>query len=204
MRISSWGVSLPQGFWAAMCRSIQDAPDQRSNASRWRLDMSVEQAAWAVVRLANSNMESAVRTVSLQRGYDPRTFTLLSFGGAGPLHAADIATGLGIDEVLVPPHPGVLAALGLTVPDLQRDYVRTVLTPVDVDALPRLGVAFVALGGESATRSGRRSVVRRAGHEHELSTLATWDSHSSFEYRTPMNPTFYVHGSRVAIKHGTA
>jgi N-methylhydantoinase A len=109
------------------------------------LDMSVEQAAWAVVRLANSNMESAVRTVSLQRGYDPRTFTLLCFGGAGPLHAADIATGLGIDEVLVPPHPGVLAALGLTVPDLQRDYVRTVLTPLDADALPRLGVAFLAL-----------------------------------------------------------
>jgi N-methylhydantoinase A len=106
------------------------------------LDMSVEQAAWAVVRLANSNMESAVRTVSLQRGHDPRMFSLVPFGGAGPLHAAELASGLGIEEVIVPPHPGVMAALGLTVPDLQRDYVRTLLTRLDPDALPRLDAAF--------------------------------------------------------------
>jgi N-methylhydantoinase A len=110
-----------------------------------RLEMSVEQAAWAIVRLANSNMEGAVRSVSLQRGYDPRTFTLLPFGGAGPLHAADLATGLGIEDVMIPPYPGVLAALGLTVPDLQRDYVRTVLKPLRSDALRNLGASFEVL-----------------------------------------------------------
>jgi N-methylhydantoinase A len=110
-----------------------------------RLQISVEQAAWAVVRLANSNMEGAVRRVSLERGYDPRTFTLVPFGGAGPLHAADLAAGLGIEDVMVPPYPGVLAALGLTVPDLQRDYVRTVLKPLNIDALQNLGAAFEGL-----------------------------------------------------------
>jgi N-methylhydantoinase A len=109
------------------------------------LGMSTEEAAWAVVRLANSNMEVAVHTVSLQRGYDPRAFTLVPFGGAGPLHAADLATGLGIAEVMVPPHPGVLAALGLTVPDLQRDYVRTVLMTLRTGALQDLLRAFQEL-----------------------------------------------------------
>jgi N-methylhydantoinase A len=117
--------------------------------ARWALDtlarplgMSIEQAAWAVVRLANSNMEAAVRTVSLQRGYDPRSFTLVPFGGAGPLHAAELARGLGMTEVMVPPHPGVLAALGLTVPDLQRDYVRTVRKSLDERALKTLDRDF--------------------------------------------------------------
>jgi N-methylhydantoinase A/oxoprolinase/acetone carboxylase beta subunit len=99
---------------------------------------SVEETAWAIVRLANSNMERAVRTVTLQRAHDPRDFTLLPFGGAGPLHAAEMADGLGISTILVPPHPGVLAALGLTVPDLVRDYGRTVLMPeVDLEVLQR-------------------------------------------------------------------
>jgi N-methylhydantoinase A len=106
------------------------------------LGLTVEQAAWAVVRLANSNMERAVRTVTLQRGYDPRRFTLFAFGGAGPMHAAELADGLGIDHILVPPHPGVMAALGLTIPDLQRDLRRTVLLPLRGGELPALERAF--------------------------------------------------------------
>jgi N-methylhydantoinase A len=109
------------------------------------LGLTVEQAAWAVVRLANSNMDRAVRTVSLQRGYDPRRFTLFPFGGAGPLHAAELAEALGIRCILVPPHPGVMAALGLTVPDLQRDFYRTVLLPLSEDAIPALDEAFAGL-----------------------------------------------------------
>ena len=93
------------------------------------LGVSCESAAWAVVRLANSNMERAVRAVTLQRSHDPREFTLVPFGGAGPLHSAELADGLGMTRILIPPHPGVLAALGLTVPDLVRDFGRTVLRP---------------------------------------------------------------------------
>jgi N-methylhydantoinase A len=110
-----------------------------------RLELDLEQAAWAIIRLANSNMERAVRAVTLQRGYDPRRFTLFAFGGAGPLHAAELAEGLGMTQVLVPPHPGVMAALGLTVPDLQRDFYRTVLVRLDADAENRLQSAFAEL-----------------------------------------------------------
>lgn len=109
------------------------------------LAISIQQAAWSVVRLANSNMERAVRTVTLQRGYDPRRFTLFPFGGAGPLHAAELADDLGIEEALVPPHPGVMAALGLTVPDLQRDVHRTVLLGLSRAEMARLPNLFSEL-----------------------------------------------------------
>jgi N-methylhydantoinase A len=112
------------------------------------LGVSLESAAWAVVRLANSNMERAVRTVTLQRSHDPRDFTLVPFGGAGPLHAAELAEGLGMTRILIPPHPGVLAALGLTVPDLIRDYGRTVLLPADDVSVPLLDAAFSSLRRE--------------------------------------------------------
>lgn len=113
------------------------------------LALSIEQAAWAVVRLANSNMERAVRAVTLQRGYDPRRFALFPFGGAGPLHAADLAEGLGIETVLVPPHPGVMAALGLTVPDVARDFFRTLLLPLSLETLPTLEEAFRSLHAQA-------------------------------------------------------
>lgn len=113
------------------------------------LGLSIEEAAWAVIRLANSNMERAVRAVTLQRAYDPRRFTLFPFGGAGPLHAADLAEGIGITTILVPPHPGVMAALGLTVPDLARDYGRTLLTPLAADCEPILDAAFKGLEREA-------------------------------------------------------
>jgi N-methylhydantoinase A len=109
------------------------------------LGLTREQIAWAIVRLANSNMERAVRTVTLQRGYDPRRFTLVAFGGAGPLHAAEMASELGIERILVPPHPGVMAALGLTIPDLVRDLHRTVLVTLDPNALPVLDARFAEL-----------------------------------------------------------
>lgn len=144
-----------------------------------RLALTLEETAWAIVRLAISNMEAAVRTVTLQRGYDPRTFTLLPFGGAGPLHAVDLAAGLGIREVLVPTHPGVLAAVGLTVPPLQRDYLRTVLRAFDLDAANRLRTEFERiedgarrdLGGEVlfGELTMTRSVdLRFAGQSFEL------------------------------------
>jgi N-methylhydantoinase A len=122
------------------------------------LGLSVEQVAWAIVRLANSNMERAVRTVSLQRAYDPRRFTLFPFGGAGPLHAAELAEGLGIRSILVPPHPGVMAALGLTVPDLVRDYGRTILTPVEAGCERALNAAFSVLEDDALRDTEREDL----------------------------------------------
>jgi len=119
-----------------------------------RLRLSIEEAAWAGIRLANSNMERAVRRVTLGRSHDPRRFTLVPCGGAGPLHAAELADGLGIAGILVPPHPGVMAALGLTVPDLVREYGRTVLLKEGTSVDSTMETAFDRLE-ERAIRDTR-------------------------------------------------
>jgi N-methylhydantoinase A len=96
-----------------------------------RLGQPLENAAWGVVRVANSNMERAMRTISVERGHDPRRFTLVAFGGAGPLHACELASALRIPRVLIPPSPGVLSALGMIVADVVRDYSQTVMLPAE-------------------------------------------------------------------------
>ncbi|MAP11185.1 MAG: 5-oxoprolinase [Gammaproteobacteria bacterium] len=89
------------------------------------LSLSTRQAATGVLRVANANMERGIRVVSVQRGHDPRDFALVPFGGAGPLHAADVAESLGIPTVLVPPAPGILCAMGILMSDLRHDLVAT-------------------------------------------------------------------------------
>lgn len=92
-----------------------------------QMGLAVNDAARGVIALANANIDRAVRRVSIARGYDPRRFTLVAFGGAGPLHACEVAARLDIPRVLVPRYPGVLCALGLLVADITRDYSRSLL-----------------------------------------------------------------------------
>ena len=95
------------------------------------LNLTVEAAALGVIRVANAHMERALRRVSTARGIDPRPFALLPFGGAGPLHAAELAQLMGIQRVLVPRFPGVLSALGMLVADETRDDSRALLCDFD-------------------------------------------------------------------------
>jgi N-methylhydantoinase A len=88
---------------------------------------SVTDTALGIIRVVNSNMERAIRSISLERGYDPREFTLVPFGGAGPMHACELAQELGIPRALVPSHPGILSALGVAIADVVKDYSRTVM-----------------------------------------------------------------------------
>jgi N-methylhydantoinase A len=90
------------------------------------LGLALEQAAGAIVRIANDRMAGAIRMISLARGHDPRDFALFAFGGAGPLHAVALARELAIPKVLVPARPGLTNALGCVVADVRHDYVRTV------------------------------------------------------------------------------
>jgi N-methylhydantoinase A len=100
-----------------------------------RLDMEPEMVASSVVRIADSLMSQILRIVSVERGYDPRRFTLVAFGGAGPMHACSLAEGLDIDEIAVPPNPGMFSALGLLTADLFHDLSRALITRVDeIDA----------------------------------------------------------------------
>lgn len=91
---------------------------------------TVEAFASGIVRVAEATMEKALRTISVERGFDPREFTLVSFGGAGPLHACALAAGLEMPRVLVPRLPGALSALGILMSDMVKDYSRTVMLPL--------------------------------------------------------------------------
>ena len=92
-----------------------------------QLGLSAEEAALGVVRVVNASMERALRRVSVERGHDPRAFTLLPFGGAGPLHACELADALGMRRVLVPLFPGVLSAYGMLVADIVSDASLSIL-----------------------------------------------------------------------------
>ncbi len=98
------------------------------------LGLSADQAAAAVIRIANDRMAGAIRMVSLARGHDPRDFALFAFGGAGPLHAVALARELGIPKVLIPARPGLTNALGCAVADVRHDFVRTVNAPLPESA----------------------------------------------------------------------
>ena len=89
--------------------------------------MTVEEFAAGVIRVVNATMEKAVRVVSIERGYDPRDFALVAFGGAGGLHACELAAALGIRRVIVPAMPGALSAVGILASDVVKDYSRTVV-----------------------------------------------------------------------------
>src|SRR5204863_7984124 len=90
-----------------------------------RLGRSLEAAAAGIVGVANATMERALRVISVERGHDPRAFTLLAFGGAGGLHAAELAAALGMRRVYVPREPGLLSAWGVLSAEVVRDYSRS-------------------------------------------------------------------------------
>jgi N-methylhydantoinase A len=94
---------------------------------------TVEQFAAGIVRLVETSMEKAIRVISVERGYDPRDFTLVAFGGGGPLHACSLAHALRIPRVLVPALPGALSAVGILLAEAVRDYSRTVMLPAGAD-----------------------------------------------------------------------
>ncbi|MCU0899281.1 MAG: hydantoinase/oxoprolinase family protein [Cypionkella sp.] len=108
------------------------------------LGLSVERAAEAVVRLANTHMAGAIRMVSISLGADPRDFALFAFGGAGPLHATALARELAVPRVLVPARPGITNALGCVVADLRQDYVRTLNRPLDTVDMAQVHAIFAA------------------------------------------------------------
>jgi N-methylhydantoinase A len=95
------------------------------------LARSPEEAALGMLRIVNAHMEGAIRVISVQRGYDPRECALVAFGGAGPLHACELAASLRIPCVIIPPVAGVLSAFGMLAADIVKDYVRTIMAPLD-------------------------------------------------------------------------
>jgi N-methylhydantoinase A len=113
--------------------------------------LSPADAAARIVQVVNSNMAQALRIVSVERGHDPREFSLIAFGGAGPVHAVALADELGIPEVIIPPAPGAFSALGLVASDLKRDYSRTLYADLGTIGADRVAAAFAAMEAAGAT-----------------------------------------------------
>jgi N-methylhydantoinase A len=145
-----------------------------------QLGLDVTATAQGIVSVVTANMAKAIRVISVQRGHDPREYTLVAFGGAGPLHAARLARELEIPRVLVPRHPGILCALGLLLSDLKTNYAQTRLTLLTPDAVPQMLETFAALEARAdawfdrediapTARTLRRTIdMRYAGQNYEL------------------------------------
>jgi len=130
--------------------------------------LSLEQFSAGVVRVVNANMERALRVVSIERGYDPRDFTLVAFGGAGGLHACELAEALAIPTVMIPARPGALSAFGILVSDVVKDYSRTLLWRL-VDGLPQAKLQKEFRKLEAAAHQEFREERWRGGLQYERS-----------------------------------
>jgi N-methylhydantoinase A len=167
--------------------TLDMAPDAARDAVATlgeNVGLSPEETALGILRVANATMERALRRVSVERGHDPRDYTLVPFGGAGPLHAVALAEALGVRRVLVPPAPGVLSALGLLMADVVYDTARAVLSRADAladDPSPLASAAEAAAEDVRATLAEHGAPaltheldLRYAGQSYELSVpLAT-------------------------------
>jgi N-methylhydantoinase A len=144
-------------------------------------------AALGVIQIANAHMERALRVISVERGYDPADFVLVSFGGAGGLHACDLARGLGIRRVLIPAGASTLSAFGMLTADVVKDYVQTVMMPGDAayDELDR------RLG--PLAERGRREVAAEGVASERVTLRRELDMRyqgQSYELTVPLTPHF--------------
>ena len=151
------------------------------------LGMSANETAEGIIRVANATMERAVRVISVERGHDPRRFSLVAFGGAGPMHACDLARALAIPNIIIPNDAGVLSALGLLMADVAKDFSRTVLLEADKISDRELDSLFTPLeqeAREALTAEGFSHVqiatqrlldLRYVGQSYEVTVPATTD-----------------------------
>jgi len=130
------------------------------------LKIDLFQAAAGILDIVNANMMGAVRVISVEQGEDPREFALVAFGGAGPLHAADIARNMGIRHVIVPPRPGLLSALGLLHADVRGDFSLTRLARAQPENLAAINLGFGQLREQArAWLKGEAAADERATFE---------------------------------------
>jgi N-methylhydantoinase A len=174
--------------------AVATKPTTKSTPGTRGAFASVEKFAEGILAVADAVMEKAIRVISVERGHDPRDYTLVAFGGAGGLHACSLASALGMRGVLLPIFPGALSALGILRADVVTEFSRTVLLTVDSTARAE---TEIAAGFRSLEREGRRAMsaegfaaskvrierrldLRYAGQAYELSVAAAGDFVASF------------------------
>ncbi len=177
-----------------------------------KLSLTERALAEGIVRIANANMERAIRVVSVERGHDPRDFALLAFGGAGGLHACDLAHSLDIATVLIPEHSGVLSALGMLLADVTKDYSASILKPTNAITEAELQHALAPLTERAYADLGAEGFnvidmllepsldMRYRGQAYEIAIPFTPDFPEAFHrahaklygYANPARPTEIV------------
>jgi N-methylhydantoinase A len=175
------GVLSRQALLGGRMPIAAELSDRAIDRLATRLGLGAEAVAQGIVELATANMVRAIRVISVERGYDPRDYAMVAFGGAGPLHAARLARELEIPRIVVPPYPGILCALGLLVADLRTDRSRTLVLPAVEASLPALNDNLAELAASAAAwldaeaiqpeqRQVRRTAdMRYVGQNYELS-----------------------------------
>jgi N-methylhydantoinase A/oxoprolinase/acetone carboxylase beta subunit len=170
----------PDEFLGGELTLDKDRAERAIDSIARPLKMTRRAAAEGILRVANANMERAIRAVSVERGYDPREFALVAFGGCGGLHACEMAEDLGMRTVIVPEHAGVLSAIGMLLADRMRDYTAGVLGRTDIDE------QFAALEKRARRDLPRAQLtrfadVRYAGQSYELTIPATGSFHDAHD-----------------------
>ncbi|MEZ4658145.1 MAG: hydantoinase/oxoprolinase family protein [Caldilineaceae bacterium] len=126
-----------------------------------QLNMTPQETARGIVRLANNNMVNAIKLISVNRGYDPRDFTLVAFGGGGGMHACALAQELGIKKVIIPNHSGVFSAWGMLLSDLRRDYLQTQIVELSKPAAAEtLSSSFAALEAQALAEYAAEGIAQ--------------------------------------------
>jgi N-methylhydantoinase A len=181
---------------AAAETALTQLARQAGLAARAGLSLA-QTVALGMIEVVNAHMERALRVISIQRGHDPRDFTLVSFGGAGSLHAVDLARNLRIPRILIPPGAATLSALGMLAADVVKDYVQTVMRPGDTP-YAELDILMSPLAEQ-----GRAEVLAEGVAEDQLILKRLLDMRyrgQSYEITIPFTPEF-VNEFHAAHKH---
>jgi N-methylhydantoinase A len=140
----------PDNFLGGAMRLDPEAARRAIGGLAQQLGLGLEETAEGVLTIVNANMANAISSRTVQKGLDPRGFALVAFGGAGPLHGAEVARALGIPEIIVPAYPGITSAVGLLTTDLKYDAVRTEFQAGEAIDLDRLNRDLAAMQEELA------------------------------------------------------
>lgn len=158
------GVDLLDGTMKLDKDKARQAVEKIAN----QFNYSIEEAANAIIQVANANMCDALRLISVRRGYDPRDFALVAFGGAGPLHGAHLAKDMDIPTIIVPPYPGVAAAMGCLLVDVRHDISKTYVKNVDDVSIEELENEFIGMEKEA------EQLLAEEGVGNDQSTLVRY------------------------------
>jgi N-methylhydantoinase A len=180
------GRLLPEAFLGGRMRLRPERSARVIERLGKRLHLRCEPAAEGIVRVVNASMERAIRSISVERGHEPRDYTLIAFGGAAGQHACELSALLGIRRVIVPRDPGLLSAWGAASADVQRDYVRTVrLTGPSAERLHTLLAPL-----ERAARAELRAEGVPPEHWKLARSVDVRYQGQSYEIGLPLNARF--------------